>query len=73
MSGESAGVQETGTRSVEMSQEAVKTEAGYLVRFTPAQRVEHFVTMVDFVGLVATGAFGFPSDADPKFRAARQG
>ena len=25
------------------------------------------------VGLVATGAFGFPSDADPKFRAARQG
>ncbi|MEZ5602353.1 MAG: hypothetical protein R3F36_16100 [Candidatus Competibacteraceae bacterium] len=25
------------------------------------------------VGLVATGAFGFPSDADPKFRAAGQG
>jgi cytochrome b subunit of formate dehydrogenase len=38
-----------------MTQEAAKVEAGYFVRFTPVQRVEHFVTMVDFVGLVATG------------------
>ena len=55
MSGESVGVGESGVRSLTMSEAAVTEKAGYLVRFTPAQRVEHFVTMVDFVGLVATG------------------
>ena len=35
-----------------MTQAAANVEAGYFVRFTPAQRVEHFITMVDFVGLV---------------------
>ena len=38
-----------------MSDQAVKERASYLVRFTAAQRVEHFITMIDFVGLVATG------------------
>ena len=38
-----------------MSHESSATEGGFLVRFSPAQRIEHFVTMIDFVGLVATG------------------
>ncbi len=38
-----------------MIHEAAESETTFLVRFSAAQRVEHFVTMIDFVGLVATG------------------
>jgi cytochrome b subunit of formate dehydrogenase len=55
MNGDTAGVRDSGARSGVMSEAAVQSDAGYLVRFSAAQRVEHFVTMVDFVGLVATG------------------
>lgn len=34
---------------------AAADSGAYLVRFSAKQRVEHFVTMIDFVGLVATG------------------
>lgn len=38
-----------------MSEQAVAEQATYFTRFSAKQRVEHFVTMVDFVGLVLTG------------------
>jgi cytochrome b subunit of formate dehydrogenase len=39
-----------------MSASTESTSAGgYIVRFTAKQRVEHFVTMVDFLGLCITG------------------
>jgi len=38
-----------------MSTHTAAAENQYIVRFTTKQRVEHFVTMIDFVGLVATG------------------
>ena len=38
-----------------MSEQAVGEQTGWYERFTTKQRVEHFITMVDFVGLVATG------------------
>ncbi len=38
-----------------MSEHVVEGQASYLTRFTAMQRVEHFVTMIDFIGLVATG------------------
>ena len=55
MNGDMAGVRDSGARSGAMSEAAVQSDAGYLLRFSAAQRVEHFVTMVDFVGLVEYG------------------
>jgi formate dehydrogenase subunit gamma len=55
MSGETAGIRESGARSAAMGEQAVKEQAQHLVRFSAKQRVEHMVTMIDFVGLVATG------------------
>jgi len=38
-----------------MSEQHATAATPFFVRFSPKQRVEHFVTMLDFVGLVATG------------------
>jgi formate dehydrogenase subunit gamma len=38
-----------------MSETAAGSKVEYLVRFGAKQRVEHFLTMIDFVGLVITG------------------
>jgi cytochrome b subunit of formate dehydrogenase len=55
MSGDAADVSGTDVRSGAMSETTAKSETTYFLRFGAKQRVEHFITMVDFVGLVVTG------------------
>ena len=55
MSDSNASATSVAGQGASMSDTAAASRTEYMVRFGAKQRVEHFVTMIDFVGLVLTG------------------